>query len=142
MLVDELTPGRTIHIGQTVELIRRDGVNAVILIIARKLSMTRGSRATAWSKPIVALVGIGASFIWPSRYIFWLKENHPLIAGGIMGVVIGSTAAFVFNDSGVVAAATCLSFASSTLLILALELKHDLAAPQTNIEDNGHCHWR
>ena len=117
-------------------------MNAVILIIARKLSMNlRLLRYSMWSNAlIVALVGIGASFIWPSRYIFWLKENHPLIAGGIMGVVIGSTAAFVFNDSGVVAAATCLSFASSTLLILALELKHDLAAPQTNIEDNGHCH--
>ncbi|MDI9484656.1 MAG: hypothetical protein QM372_04190 [Bacillota bacterium] len=143
MLVDGAhSPGEQSHIGQTVELIRRDGVNAVILIIARKLSMNlRLLRYSMWSNAlIVALVGIGASFIWPSRYIFWLKENHPLIAGGIMGVVIGSTAAFVFNDSGVVAAATCLSFASSTLLILALELKHDLAAPQTNIEDNGHCH--
>ena len=83
-------------------------------------------RYSMWSNAlIVALVGMGASFIWPSKYIWWLKENHPFIAKGIVGVVIASTAAFLFNDSGVVAAATCLGFASSTLLLLALELKHD-----------------
>ena len=123
--------GKQSHIGQTVDVLRRDGVQAVFLIITRKLAMNlRLLRYSIWSRAlVVALVGMGASFIWPSKFIFWLKENHPFIAKGIGGVVIGSTAAFIFNDSGVVAAATCLSFASSTLLLLALELKHNLATP-------------
>jgi hypothetical protein len=128
------------HIGQTVELIRRDGLSAILLIITRKLAMNmRLLRYSMWSNALlVALVGIGASFIWPSKYISWLRENHPLIAKGIVGVVIGSSAAFIFNDSGVVAAATCLSFASSTLLLLALELKHDFTSPQSYVENDGY----
>ena len=143
MIVDDAnSQGEQSHIGQTVKLIRRDGLSAILLIIVRKLNMNlRLLRYSMWSNAlVVAMAGIGASFIWPSRYIYWLKENHPLIAGGIVGVVIGSMAAFFFNDSGVVAAATCLSFASSSLLILALELKHNLAAPQAHVEDDGHSH--
>jgi len=86
----------------------------------------------------VALVGVGASFIWPTKFISWLKKTHPLPAKAIVGVVIGSTAAFIFNDSGVVAAATCLSFGSSTLLLLALELKHYFAPTQAYIENDSH----
>jgi uncharacterized membrane protein len=121
--------GTQSHIGQTVELVRRDGAAALWMIITRKVAMNiKLLRYSQWSNAlIVALVGVGASFIWPSRFIFWLKENHPLTAKAIVGVVIGSTAAFFFNDSGVVAAATCLSFGSSTMLLLALELKHYFA---------------
>jgi len=53
-------------------------------------------------------------------------------------VVAGAVAALIFNDSGVVAAATCISFGSTPLLLMALELKHDLAAPEAHIEDDGH----
>lgn len=143
MLTDSNNPGgEQSHIGQTVELVRRDGLTAIYLIITRKLAMNmRLLRYSMWSNAlIVALVGMGASLIWPSKYIAWLKKNHPLIAKGIVGVVIGSTSAFAFNDSGVVAAATCLSFASSTLLLLALELKHDFTPSQTYIEDDGYSH--
>ncbi|MCK9524783.1 MAG: hypothetical protein M0R49_02500, partial [Limnochordia bacterium] len=143
MLIDSFkSTAEQSHIGQTVELIRRDGLSAIFLIIPRKLAMNmRLLRYSMWSNALlVALVGIGASFIWPSKYISWLRENHPIIAKGIVGVVIGSSAAFVFNDSGVVAAATCLSFASSTLLLLALELKHDFTAPQSHVENDGYRH--
>lgn len=143
MLIDSANShGEQSHIGQTVELVRRDGPAALVLIIIRKLSMNlKLLRYSMWSNAlIVALVGMGASFIWPSKYICWLKENHPFIAKGIVGVVIASTAAFLFNDSGVVAAATCLGFASSTLLLLALELKHDFVASQTHIQDDGDSH--
>lgn len=141
MLIDASnSQGEQSHIGQTVELIRRDGLAAILLIITRKMAMNRKLlRYSMWSNAlIVALVGMGASLIWPSKYIHWLRENHPLIAKAILGVVIASTAAFIFNDSGVVAAATCLTLASSTLLLLALELKHNFGASQPNIDDNGY----
>lgn len=130
------------HLGQTVALFRRDGFLALKLIIQRKLAMNfRLLRYSIWSKALlVAVAVIAASFIWPSSFIRWLSENHPLIARGISGLVVGSLAAFLFNDSGVVAAATCLFFASTTLLLLALELKHNLTASQTHIKDNRHSH--
>ena len=132
--------GAQSHIGQTVELLRRDGIAALWMIITRKVAMNiKLLRYSYWSNAlIVALVGVGASFIWPTKFISWLKKTHPLPAKAIVGVVIGSTAAFIFNDSGVVAAATCLSFGSSTLLLLALELKHYFAPTQAYIENDSH----
>ena len=139
MLLDYGNPAtKQSHIGQTVALFRQDGFWALQLIIVRKLAMNfKLLRYSMWSR--VLLVGIavlGASFIWPSQFIFWLKENHPQVAKGVIGVVVGSIAAFFFNDSGVVAAATCLTFASTTLLLLALELKHNLNPPQSHIEND------
>lgn len=125
------SPAVQSHFGQTAELLRRDGVGAVVPIIRRKLEMNlRLLRVSIWSKAlIVTLVAMAASFIWPSRFISWVRKNHPHAVKGIGGVVIGAIAALFFNDSGVVAAATCISFGSTPLLLLALELKHDLAAP-------------
>lgn len=124
-------PGEQSHIGQTVELFRRQGLEALFLIVKRKLAMNiRLIRYSIWSRALLVTLGaIAASFIWPSRFIFWLRKTHPFVAKGVAGVVIGSVFALIFNDSGVVAAATCISFGSSPLLLLALELKHNLASP-------------
>ena len=128
------------HIGQTVSLMKRDGWEAIFSIIQRKLSMNlKLMRYSIWSRAFMAALGVmGASFIWPSSFIRWLVETYPIIAKGIGGVVIGSVGALVFNDSGVVAAATCVFFAATTLMVLALNLKHNLTPPQTYIEDDSH----
>lgn len=131
MILDAANPEhKQSHIGQTFELFRREGVNALLLIVERKLAMNiRLLRYSIWSRALIVTLGVmAASFVWPSRFIFWLKKTHPFVAKGIGGVVIGAIFALIFNDSGVVAAATCLSFGSAPLLLLALELKHNLAA--------------
>ncbi|NLJ81112.1 MAG: hypothetical protein GX335_08815 [Firmicutes bacterium] len=143
LLIDSANPAaKQSHIGQTAELFQRDGFAALGLIIKRKLAMNlKLLRHSIWSKGLlVAVAAVAASFIWPSSFIRWLQKNHPAVAQGICGVVIGSLTALIFNDSGVVAAATCLFFGSTTLLILALELKHDLTAPQAHVKDNGNGH--
>lgn len=130
------------HFGQTAELFRRDGWPAVTQIARRKVEMNlRLLRSSIWSRALIAtLIVMAASFIWPSRFMVWLRKNHPRAMRGIGGVVVGAVAAFVFNDSGVVAAATCISFGSSPLLLLALELKHNLIAPQAHVQDDGDGH--
>ncbi len=136
MLVDQGNhAGEQSHIGQTVGLIKRDGILAIRQIITRKLAMNlRLLRYSVWSRALVmAIAAMGASFIWPSTFIAWLKKDYPFIAIGMRGIAIGSLAAFIFNDSGVVAAATCLYFASSTQLLLALRLKHDLNASESHV---------
>ncbi len=138
MLIDHANPiDKQSHIGQTVALIGKDGLLAIEQIVTRKLAMNfKLLRHSIWSRALlVAIAVMGASFIWPSTFIAWLKENYSFIALGVRGTALGSLAAFLFNDSGVVAAATCLYFASSTLLLLALELKHDLDAPKAHIQD-------
>lgn len=123
------------HIGQTLALFRRDGFQALELIILRKLAMNlKLLRYSIWSKALLAtLFVLGFSLLYPLTFMRKVKESHPLIMQGVAGVFVGSVAAFLFNDSGVVAAATCLSFASSTLLLLLLDLKHDFNPPETNV---------
>lgn len=136
MLIDGANPSHLqSHIGRTVSLFRTGGWFTIGQIIVRKLAMNlKLLRYSAWSKALFTAVAVmGASFIWPSAFISWLKKNYPFIAQGIKGTAAGALAAFLFNDSGVVAAATCLYFASATLLLLALELKHDLNTPQAHI---------
>lgn len=138
-------PEQQSHIGQTVRTIRGEGLLAVYNIIQRKLAMNlRLIRYSIWSRAwIVALALIGASFIWPSRFIAWLAKKYPQIANGIWGTVVAGMAALIFNDSGVVAAATCVFFAASTMAVLALEyrlLKHDFLSSESHIEDNTNSH--
>lgn len=132
MLVDQANPvNEQSHIGQTVALMQRDGLFSLQQIITRKLAMNaKLLRYSVWSKALlIAIAVMGASFIWPTTFISWLKKDYPFIAIGMKGIVLGSLAALIFNDSGVVAAATCLYFASSTQLLFALKLKHDLDTP-------------
>lgn len=129
MLVDSLASNaEQSHIGTTVRLLRENPLEAAGQIILRKLSMNvKLFRYSIWSRAlVVAIAAMGASFIWPSRFIAYLRKNYPKVAKGLLGTLVASVAALVFNDSGVVAAATCIFFAATTMLCLALALKHDL----------------
>ena len=61
-----------------------------------------------------------------NKYIYWLTNNYPRLVNGLVGTIVAAIAALIFNDSGVVAAATCIFFAATTMLVLALALKHNL----------------
>lgn len=146
MLIDARRPlEEQSHIGRTVTLMGAEGAAAVYNIIQRKLAMNlRLIRYSIWSRAWIAALGLmGASFIRPSRFTAWLAEKYPLIASGIWGTVVAGTAALAFNDSGVVAAATCVFFAATTMAVLALEyrlLKHDLLSPEAHIQNNTNGH--
>lgn len=124
------------HIGQTGQLISEEGVVAMFQVIVRKLNMNlRLFRYSIWSRGlIVALIAMGASLIWPSKYLRWLLTEHSYLVKGIVGVLVAAIVALAVNDSGVVAAATCSFFAATTMLCLALNLKHDLLTSQADIE--------
>jgi len=116
------------HIGQTKALISREGAAAVWDIVVRKLSTNlRLLRYSIWSRVLImGIAAMGASLFWPSRFLQWLMQYHPSIVVGIAGTLSGTVSALVFNDSGVVAAATCSLYAATTMLTLALSLKHNL----------------
>lgn len=116
------------HIGQATALIQREGIAAAAQIVTRKISMNvKLFRYSIWSRVlVVAIMAMGASLIWPSRYLKWLIDTYPVLVVGIVGVLAATVTALIFNDSGVVAAATCSSYAAITMLNLALGLKHNL----------------
>lgn len=138
-------PDQQSHIGRTVQLLQKEGLLALYLIVQRKLSMNlRLLRYSIWSRAwLAAMVLMGASFVRPSRFVGWLTKEYPQIANGIWGTVVAGTAALAFNDSGIVAAATCVFFAATTMAVLALDyklLEHDLLPAQAHIEDDTDRH--
>ncbi|MDI9449925.1 MAG: hypothetical protein QM380_02035 [Bacillota bacterium] len=139
MLLDSNRPDELqSHIGQTKALINRKGFAAIAEIINRKLSTNlRLLRYSIWSRVlIIGIAAMGASLFWPSRYLHWLIRHHPGIVVGIAGTLAATVGALIFNDSGVVAAATCSLYAATTMLALALSLKHNLLPAQPHVEQD------
>ncbi|NLM69396.1 MAG: hypothetical protein GX177_05280 [Firmicutes bacterium] len=127
------------HIGTTTDLISVNGLEAAKEIIIRKLNMNlRLLRYSIWSRALlIAIAAMGTSLIWPSRYLQWLLRHHHDLVIGIAGTLTATIAALLFNDSGVVAAATCSFFAATTMLTLALSLKHNLLPAESHIQEDA-----
>ena len=100
------------HIGRTVGLIRESGPGELINIIARKAAMNwKLIKYTTWSWTfMVSLAGFFlCKYLLPvSRHE--LKTGYPYFDKGITGIISGAVAAMIFNDSGIVAAATMIVF--------------------------------
>ncbi|MTI84929.1 MAG: hypothetical protein FH756_13780 [Firmicutes bacterium] len=111
------------HIGRTATLILSGGADEIINIISRKVSMNiKLIRYTIWSRVFLASLGcLALLFYRPSGIMQLIRQKHPLLYKGLAGVLVGSILAFVFNDSGVVAAATAMIFVVYPLIYLVLQ---------------------
>jgi len=111
------------HIGQTSFLVRHNRVSSLLQIFMRKLSMNyKLIRYSNWTLVLFATIAtLGIIFRWPIgilKEIF--RENKYLYFGFISGI-IGTLAAFAFNDSGVVAAAMSMIPITIPLIILCID---------------------
>jgi len=111
------------HIGRTAELINQGGLDAVAGIISRKSEMNiKLIRYTVWSRIFLAsLAMLALLFYRPRGVMEGLRNRNPYLFRGLVGVITGSIVAFIFNDSGVVAAATTMIFGAPPLIYLVLE---------------------
>ncbi len=116
-------PGQQSHIGRTAALIMAGGLGEVAGIISRKSEMNmKLIRYTIWSRVLLASLGVLALLCYrPVGVMEGIKNRYPYLFRGLVGVVTGSLAAFFFNDSGVVAAATLMIFGAPPLLYLVLD---------------------
>lgn len=114
-------PGPQSHIGRNLLLVIQDPT-AAFDIIKRKMAMNiKLFRYTIWSR--VLLAGIGGLLLLsyrPVGVMRELKKRYPYLFSGFLGVVVTAVAAFVFNDSGTVAAATATIFGIPPLLYILL----------------------
>jgi len=115
--------GHQSHIGRTAGLILSGGLDQMTAIISRKSEMNlRLFRYTIWSRVLLASLGILALLFYrPVGVMEGIKDRYPYLFRGLVGVVVGSVAALVFNDSGVVAAATVMIFGAPPLVYLVLD---------------------
>lgn len=108
------------HLGRTVGLFERDGWQALRDVAARKAAMNvRLFRYSQWSRAFLAFLAVFAVLVYRPRWV--LRDVHrlyPELTAGFLGIIAGSIAAFLVNDSGVVAAATTLLYAGVPVIIL------------------------
>jgi len=111
------------HIGRTAELVTRGGLEVVSEIISRKSEMNiKLIKYTVWSRIFLAsLAMLALLFYRPRGVMEGLKARNPYLFRGLVGVITGSLVAFIFNDSGVVAAATTMIFGAPPLIYLVLD---------------------
>lgn len=121
------TVGAQSHFGRTINLVRTNGFSEAYNIIVRKVAMNiKLIRWTIWSQ--VFLVTLAASaflFYRPVGVMKKVSEKYPYLTKGLWGVVVGSIFALIFNDSGIVAAATMSIFAAAPLIFLVIEEQED-----------------
>lgn len=115
------------HIGRSARLVfGGDLISAVqeaYHIVQRKVSMNlKLLRYTIWSRVFLAsLGGLILLFYRPSGRMQSFREQYPYLFKGLVGIVVASVLALVFNDSGVVAAATVMVLGAPPLLYFFLE---------------------
>lgn len=114
------------HIGRTASLIRQNGLSEIADIISRKWDMNlKLIINTSWSWfyfiSILAMIFLGRRFSHEKKRF---SEKYPYFAKTLPSVYLGSAFALIFNDSGIVAAATMIIFAAAPFLTeLSLETR-------------------
>ncbi|MDQ7792847.1 MAG: hypothetical protein RDU89_00340 [bacterium] len=116
-------PSLQSHLGMAGREVLGHGVAGLLPILERKLAINvRLIRYTIWSRVLVSsLAGFALLFCRPPGVVRRLLGQHPALACGFTGVLLGAFVALAVNDSGVVAAATTMIYATATLAYLTLE---------------------
>ncbi|MGB9975860.1 MAG: hypothetical protein ACPLOV_02320 [Thermovenabulum sp.] len=103
--------------------IKNQGFNPLFLVISRKLLMNyRLFKYTPWTKALIfSIITLLILVKWPVGLFKKLSQDYPFLFKGIKGANFGTLLALVFNDSGIVAAATSMIFSFLPLLILSVK---------------------
>ncbi|WP_235828046.1 hypothetical protein [Brevibacillus migulae] len=100
------------HVGRVANDMVQGNWDEVMKIVERKLEMNwRLIRISGWSKVFaVSLVVIGLLSLRTDRYLRNLSGEYPYLVKGFTGLIAGSLAGLLLNDSGIVTAATSIIF--------------------------------
>jgi uncharacterized protein YneF (UPF0154 family) len=110
------------HFGQFVSAVQTSGFPAVKEMVTRKVSMNyKLFSSTIWTKVLLgSLLALGILFYCPVGVFKGMLTKNPAIAAGLVGAMLGAFTALIFNDSGIVAAATAIIFPVATLFYLVI----------------------
>jgi len=110
------------HLARTLVQVQKAGIGVAVDVIARKVALNiKLVRYTIWSRVLLVTLGTFAVVLYrPVGLLRQALGRYPRLRVGLEGVVAASVAALAFNDSGVVAAATALIFASAPLAAVLL----------------------
>lgn len=115
--------GQHSHIGEAFRYLAAGDLAEIKDILVRKLKMNvHLLRASIWSKVVLTCVLVMLAILVkpPRRFRRW-RRLYPAFLNGWAAITIGTVTAFLFNDSGIVAAGTMMTYAAVPLLLLSLE---------------------
>jgi len=108
------------HLGRAVRLVSAARWDLLGQIVSRKVNMNvKLLRYSPWSRVLIfTLVLLPFLFYRPVGELRRIFTRYPYLSAGMASIMLGSVTALVVNDSGVVAAATCLIYLILPLLFL------------------------
>jgi hypothetical protein len=111
------------HIGRNTALVLHGGWPVVLDIIQRKSELNiKLVRYTIWSRIFLASLGsLVLLFYRPVGVMAAIRNKYPDLFRGFIGVTTASILALIFNDSGIVAAATTMVFGAPPMVYLVLK---------------------
>ncbi len=110
------------HLAGAIQQIADGGPQIIYQIIIRKISMNlRVMGVTIWSRVLLIALGIlGVLFYRPIGLLKRLATKYPSLLSSWSGIIAACIVGFMVNDSGVVMAATCIIYLTTSILYLLL----------------------
>jgi hypothetical protein len=119
--------GAQSHVGRAAHLLVSGGFGEFMLIVERKLEMNiKLIQYSPWSKLLIASV-VSAAIVFRTER-FDVPERLRLnrdVHSGVIAAGVGTVAALLLNDSGVVAAATAFLFVWTAIVLTALAVPQE-----------------
>lgn len=111
------------HIGRAMAALGDGRTDLIAAMIVRKLQMNvHLIGVSVWTKVLAAgLIVMAVAVIRPRGAFRRWESEHPFYMNGFIAIAVGSVAALVFNDSGIVAAATMIVYAAVPMLLMRLQ---------------------
>jgi hypothetical protein len=111
------------HMGQTVSLIRENGLIELFYILKRKIEMNiKLIRYTIWTRVfLLSLLTVILLIFRPLGIFRDIAERYPNAVKGIAAALIGCIAALAVNDSGIVAAGTSMIYVAPPVLLIVMD---------------------
>jgi len=125
LCIDYLVLDRKSHLAASFEQILLNGPQVAYQIVQRKIAANlRIVRITVWSRVmILALLILGVLLYRPIGVAKTLLNKYPHMAIGWSGILVSCVIGFMFNDSGIIIAATSVIFLSTSMLYLIINDK-------------------
>ena len=128
--IDALMPGTASHAGKAVGKLKSSGLSALAAQAARKLAT---NWMLTWTSIWRLLLLFGAVawlvFNWKFKILEAVKREYTYLYAGFVGLAVGLLVAWIFNDSGIEAAAAISVFLFVPYFLLLIPWVRKQAAP-------------
>lgn len=122
-LIDIFALGGKSHLSGFIYKIGADGPIAILQMIQRKIAMNiKLISVSIWSRVLILAVIIVSVLLYkPFGTLKKLYDIYPMLSKAWTAIIVGSIVGFLANDSGVIVAATGISYVIIPVLVLTIK---------------------